>query len=214
MGFDVTQDSGEGRATVDTRNRIIEASAELFRRQGYAGTGVKRIVDTASAPLGSLYHFFPGGKQELADAVIRRSGDFYAQLFESIVDSSPDVVSGIANVFLGAAATLRATDYADACPIAAVALEVASTNEQLRKATADVFETWITAIAARLASAGVGDALARELAIEALAALEGAFILSRATRSTVPVEVAGRATVDSVRAALSRIASREALSDG
>jgi AcrR family transcriptional regulator len=189
---------------VDTRDRIIEASAELFRRQGYAGTGVKRIADTACAPFGSLYHFFPGGKEELAGAVIRRSGEFYLRLFESIIDASPDVVSGTANFFLGAAATLRATDYADACPIAMVALEVASTNEQLRQATAEVFETWIAAVAARFSSAGVADARARELAIEALAALEGAFILSRATRSTVPVEVAGRATVASVRAALPR----------
>lgn len=191
-------------AAVDTRERIIEAGAELFRRQGYAGTGVKRIADAASAPFGSLYHFFPGGKEELADAVIRRSGEFYLRLIAAIIDSSPDVVTGIANSFRGAAETLRATDYADACPIAAVALEVASTNEQLRQATADVFETWIAAIASRLARAGIADDRARELAIEAIAALEGAFVLSRATRSTVPVEVAGRATVDSVRAALSR----------
>jgi AcrR family transcriptional regulator len=188
--------------TVGTRDRIIEASAQLFRRQGYAGTGVKRIADTAGAPFGSLYHFFPGGKEELADAVIRRSGVFYAQLFEAILDGSPDVVTGLANFFRGAAETLRATDYADACPIAVVALEVASTNEPLRKATADVFESWIASLASRLARAGVADARARELAIEALAAIEGAFILSRAARNTVPVEVAGRATVDSVRAAL------------
>ena len=187
---------------VNTRERIIEASAELFRRQGYAGTGVKRIADAAGAPFGSLYHFFPGGKEELADAVIRQSGEFYLRLVAAIIDSSPDVVTGIGNAFRGAAETLRATDYADACPIAVVALEVASTNEQLRQATADVFETWIAAIASRFARAGIAADRARELAIEAIAALEGAFILSRATRSTVPVEVAGRATVDSVRAAL------------
>lgn len=189
---------------VDTRDRIIEAGAELFRRQGYAGTGVKRIADAAAAPFGSLYHFFPGGKEELADAVIRSSGAFYLRLLETIVDASPDVVTGLERLFLGAAKTLRATDYADACPIAVVALEVASTNEQLRRATADVFETWIAGLAARLAAAGVADERARELSIEAFAALEGAFILSRATRSTAPVEIAGRAVVHSVRAALAK----------
>ncbi|MEX2247481.1 MAG: TetR/AcrR family transcriptional regulator [Dehalococcoidia bacterium] len=189
-------------APVGTKERIIEASAELFRRQGYAGTGIKSIAETASAPFGSLYHFFPGGKEELADAVIRRSGEFYLRLFESIVDASPDVVTGIRNFFLGAAETLRATDYADACPIATVALEVASTNEPLRQATADVFETWLAALSSRLASAGIPESRARDLAIEAVAALEGAFILSRAARSATAVEVVGRAMVESVRAAL------------
>jgi AcrR family transcriptional regulator len=187
---------------VDTRDRIVEASARLFRRQGYAGTGVKSIAETASAPFGSLYHFFPGGKEELADAVIRESGEFYRRLFASIMDASPDVLSGIRNFFNGAAETLRITGYADACPIATVALEVASTNEQLRIATADVFESWIADFAARICAAGIEPHRSRELAIEGLAALEGAFILSRAMRSTAPVEIAGSSTVRSVQAAL------------
>ena len=49
-----------------TRDRIVDASAELFRRQGYNATGVKQIVTEAQAPFGSLYHFFPGGKEQLA----------------------------------------------------------------------------------------------------------------------------------------------------
>ena len=188
----------------DTRERIIEASSELFRRQGYAGTGIKRIADSASAQFGSVYHFFPGGKEELAEAVIRSSGAFYLRLYQSIALASPDVITGIENFFVGAAETLRATDYADACPIAMVALEVASTNDQLRQATADVFESWLVGISAGFTAAGIPADRARELAIEAVCAIEGAFILSRATRSTVPVEVAGRAAVASIRAALER----------
>ena len=52
-----------------TKDRIIDSSAELFRRQGYTGTGVKQIVAAASAPFGSIYHFFPGGKEELGAEV-------------------------------------------------------------------------------------------------------------------------------------------------
>ncbi len=187
---------------INTRERIVDASSELFRRHGYSGTGMKKIVALANAPFGSLYHFFPGGKEELAEEVIRRSGDFYLHLFEAIVDAAPDVLTGVENFFAGAAMTLRATDYADACPIATVALEVASTNEPLRQATADVFESWIAAMASRCEAAGIATGRARELAIEAIGAIEGAFVLSRAMRSTTPVEVAGRATAASVRAAL------------
>jgi AcrR family transcriptional regulator len=57
----------------ETREKILDSSGELFRRQGYVGTGVKQIVEEAGAPFGSLYHFFPGGKVELGAETIRRS---------------------------------------------------------------------------------------------------------------------------------------------
>jgi len=105
--------------------------------------------------------------------------------------------------FAGAADTLVETDYADACPIATVALEVASSSEPLREATADVFNSWIDIAATRFASAGIAPATARELAIAMIALLEGAFVLSRALRSTEPVLTAGATAVSAVRAALS-----------
>jgi AcrR family transcriptional regulator len=185
-----------------TKERIVTAGAELFRRRGYTGTGVKQIAAEADAPFGSLYHFFPGGKEQLGEEVIRIGGGFFLRLYESIADAAPDVVSGTGDFFNGAADTLRNTDYADACPIATVALEVASTNEQLRQATAEVFESWIGAAEKRFAAAGIPAAQSRELAISTLAALEGAFVLSRAMRSTVPVEVAGAQAAAAVRAAL------------
>jgi AcrR family transcriptional regulator len=188
--------------TPGTRDRILDASGELFRRQGYVGTGVKQIVEAASAPFGSLYHFFPGGKEELGAAVIRSSGDLYRQLFEVIVDPAPDLVTGIEAFFAGAAETLQETDYADACPIATVALEVASTSEPMREATAEVFEAWIAAAEERLVAAGVADGRARRLAIAMINGLEGAFILSRAMRTTEAVEIAGEAAVAALREAL------------
>ncbi len=185
-----------------TKDRIVNASAELFRRQGYTGTGLKQVVAEADAPFGSLYHFFPGGKEQLADEVIRLSGQFYLQLFEAISDAAPDIVTATSDFFTGAAETLRVTDYADACPIATVALEVASTNDTLRKATADVFESWIEAATGRAVEAGIPPREARELAFSFLSSLEGAFILSRALRSTEPLEIAGEAATAAVRAAL------------
>jgi AcrR family transcriptional regulator len=186
----------------DTKERIVNATAELFRRQGYTGTGLKQIVAEADAPFGSLYHFFPGGKEELGEDVIRQAGRFYFHLFEAISDAAPDIVTATSDFFNGAAETLRVTDYADACPIATVALEVANTNETLRQATADVFESWLDAATARAIEAGILKVRARELAISFLASLEGAFVLSRAMRSTEPLEVAGAQASAAVRDAL------------
>lgn len=174
--------------TLPTRQRILYATAELFRRQGYTGTGLKQIAGEAQAPFGSLYHHFPGGKQELADEVIRAGGAFFQALVSAVYDAEPNPEAAIRAVFEGAAETLRATDFQDACPIATVALEVASTNEPLRLATAEVFERWTQALSDRL-----GDP---DRAHAVLAALEGAFILCRAQRSVEPMLAAGRMAAD------------------
>lgn len=186
----------------ETKERILQSSGELFRRQGYMGTGVKQIIEEAGAPFGSLYHFFPGGKEQLGAETIRRSGALYGLLFVEYVGPEVELVSGIRAFFAGAAETLVETDYADACPIATVALEVSSTNEELREACADVFEAWIEGGVARFALAGLAPERARPLVIQMLAGLEGAFVLSRALRSTEPVLAAGEAAAAAVAAAL------------
>jgi len=177
---------------MNTKERILEASAELLRRQGYAGTGMNQIVAEADAALGSIYHFFPGGKEQLGEEAIRRSGALYGQLIDAVFDPAPDVSTGVSSFFAGAAEHLEATGYEDACPIATVALEVASTNEKLRRATADVFDGWIANVADRFHSAGIPETSAREMASILLALLEGAFMLSRAVRSVEPLRLARR----------------------
>jgi AcrR family transcriptional regulator len=186
----------------ETKDRIVSASAELFRRQGYAGTGVKQIVADAKAPFGSLYHFFPGGKQELGGEVIRVSGAIYGQLIDAFFSPGFDLVRSIEDFFATAAEDLEESDYADACPIATVALEVASTSEPLRRATAEVFDTWVVSTSARFAEAGLRPDAARELATTTLMLLEGAFILSRAMRTTEPLRIAGASASAAARAAL------------
>jgi AcrR family transcriptional regulator len=192
-----------------TKQRIVAASAELMRRQGYEATGVKEIVTAAEAPFGSLYHFFPGGKEELGAQAVRFSGAEYAKLLPAILGASADIVSGIRAFFAGAAEHLVATDYADACPIATVALEVSSRSEMLREACADVFDDWIALTARYLAAGGVQQEDARPLAIELIAALEGAFILCRATRRTEALDVTGQAATAAVADALLRTGSPE-----
>src|SRR3984885_1576613 len=103
---------------IPTRERIVYASAELFRRQGYAGTGLKQIARKARAPFGSVYHFFPDGKEQLADDVLRAGGRFFLAFYEAIADAAPDLPTAVVNFFAGSAHALEATDYADACPIA------------------------------------------------------------------------------------------------
>lgn len=187
---------------VSTRDRIVTATGELFRRHGYNGTSLKQVTVAAEAPFGSLYHSFPGGKEELGEAVVLTSGRAYGELFEAVYDAAAGPAEAVSDFFEGAAQVLVETDYVDACPIGTVALEVASTNDRLRRATADVFAGWERSAADRLAAAGIAPADAADLATALVAGIEGGFMLSRAARSPEPMRRIGRLLRRLVEAAL------------
>ncbi|MGK2949672.1 MAG: TetR/AcrR family transcriptional regulator [Acidimicrobiales bacterium] len=185
-----------------TRERLITATAELFRRQGYNGTSLKQVTVAAGAPMGSLYHHFPGGKAELTAEVITITGVTYRQLFEAIYDAAADPVTAVTDFFDGAAEALAETAYLDLCPIGTVAREVASTDDRLRQASDDVFRTWISAASSRFEAAGLQPAAAADLAIALVASIEGGFLLSRAAQSPEPLRSIGRVLRNQVAAAL------------
>jgi AcrR family transcriptional regulator len=188
--------------TTHTRERIVAGTAALLQRQGFAGTGFKQIGVEADATVGSMYHFFPGGKEELAAAALRWAADGYAALVGAVLDAEPDPVSAVTAAFEGAADTLVATGYADACPIATVALEVASSNEPLRVVTGEIFEGWLRALDVRFRTASIPEEQVRDLSTLFLAALEGGFLLSRAAKDTAPMLALGRSVAAAVAAAL------------
>jgi len=178
--------------TVTTRDRILTATIELFRLQGFNGTSLKQVSVAAKAPIGSIYHGFPGGKDDLAGAAIEVAGASYQQLFESMADDAGDIVIAVGSFFEGAAAVLAETGYLDLCPIGTIASEVASTNDALRAATERVFADWLAAITERFIAAGLERDAAAELGTTVIAALEGSFILARSARSPEPILATGR----------------------
>lgn len=188
-----------------TRDRILDATAELFRERGFTGTGLKAVAATSGAPIGSLYHFFPGGKDELAAASLRRAADGYAARVGGVLADGPaDPVEAMRHAFDAAARTLVDTGYVDACPIATVALEVASTNEPLRQVTAEIFEGWLATLDLVFLGAGLDAATARRLSTLFLAALEGGFLLCRAARDPAPLRSLGESVAVAVAAAVDR----------
>jgi AcrR family transcriptional regulator len=193
------------RTRAATRERIIGASAELMRLHGYNATGIKQIVAAAQAPFGSIYHHFPGGKEQLGAEAVRASGKLYEDLIPAVFDAAPDLPTAVRMFFAGAGEHLVQTGYADACPIATIALEVSSTSEPMRLACAEVFDSWIRAGMPRFTAAGLPDATARELVIAMICALEGAFVLARASRGIEPLHVAGELTAQAVERALAAL---------
>jgi AcrR family transcriptional regulator len=175
-----------------TRDRIIVATNELFRRHGYNGTSLSQISEASSATIGSIYHFFPGGKEALAVAVVETTGAVYRELFESIVAEADDPAAAYTDFFARAAAVLEESDFIDPCPIGTIAREVANSSEPLRQAAKRAFDSWIAAARSHLTAAGVPTDVADELATVFVSTVEGVFVLSRTQRTTTPLTAAGR----------------------
>src|SRR4029078_10867980 len=99
-----------------SRVALMDSAALLFRRQGYAATGVNQILESAEVKAGSLYHHFPDGKQQLAAAVVDRVGGGIERQLRSFLDTDlavADIVDGFIDVM---SAGLR-SDQRDGCPI-------------------------------------------------------------------------------------------------
>ena len=176
-----------------TRESILTAAAELMRRKGYGAVGMKDITEASGAPIGSLYHHFPGGKVQIAREALINAGAAYALLIPAIVDQYTDLGDAIDGVFTQAAQDMSGTGFANMCPVASVAAEVADTVEELREASASVFAGWVDAGSAYFSSRGLDASRAREVTFALISALEGAFVIARTMRDTEPLLAAGRA---------------------
>jgi TetR/AcrR family transcriptional repressor of lmrAB and yxaGH operons len=170
-----------------SRDAFVKTTARLLRRQGYAATGLNEIVAASGAPRGSLYHHFPGGKEQLAIAAMRGAGAQLADGIDAVLASSENLGVALGRLVDGLAAGLEASGFADGCPVATVALEAAGTSEPIRDAAREAFDSWLRALRKRLMYAGYGEQDARRRAMLLLAAIEGALILARAQRDVAPL---------------------------
>lgn len=176
-----------------TRESILTAAAELMRQKGYAAVGMKDIAAASGAPIGSLYHHFRGGKVQIAREALVNAGIAYGLLIPSIVEEFTDLGEAIDGVFRQAADDMTGTGFANMCPVASVAAEVADTVEELRETSAEVFGAWVDGGAAYFVARGLTEKQAREVTLAVIAALEGAFVLARTLRSIEPLLAAGGA---------------------
>lgn len=174
-----------------TRESILTAAAELMRHRGYAAVGMKDIAQASGAPIGSLYHHFRGGKVQIAREALINAGAAYGLLIPTLIDEYNDLGQAFEGVFAQAAQDMAATGFANMCPVASVAAEVADTVEELRETSAAVFRGWIDGGAAYFAARGLAPQLAREVTLALIGALEGAFVLARTMRDVAPLLAAG-----------------------
>src|SRR5690242_7938628 len=76
------------------RERMVFSAAQLIRRNGVAGTGMREVVAHAEAPRGSLQHYFPGGKDQLVAEAARWGGDYAAKRVDKFLAALPEPTPG------------------------------------------------------------------------------------------------------------------------
>lgn len=169
-----------------TSARLVESMLELIQTHGYSGTGLNTVVGHASAPKGSLYFHFPGGKEALGEKAV----ELAAERFRTMVSTEGTPGEVVGRVLDALARLLEEHDYQLGCPVSVVTLEMGAQSDRLRTACANAFESWVAPLAAHLVAHGRERAAARTLATAAVSMIEGAVIMARAQRSVTPVRCA------------------------
>src|SRR4051812_16330830 len=135
-----------------TRKKLVDATGELLRRQGFHATGLSDIVAESGAPRGSLYFYFPGGKDELARAALEAAGADWRARIGAVVAAAPDLDAAIAGIVKLLGDDLEASKFQHGCPVAAVALE--NTSKPVHDAIVAHYAEWEHAIAEHLIATG------------------------------------------------------------
>lgn len=170
------------------RDQIIETTCQLMEMQGYHATGLNQILAESGAPKGSLYYYFPKGKEELAVAAVERTSRAIQGNINSVLTAVPEPAAAIKTFLTILAEKVAESGYQAGGPITAIALESASTNETLRETCHDAYQSWQDIFAKKLQTGGYSAAHAARLAALIIASIEGAIILSRSARSTRPLQ--------------------------
>lgn len=170
----------------DARQKMIESAAVLFREQGVQGTSFSDVLAHSGAPRGSIYHHFPRGKIQLTEETTEWAGEYILATTIAALERS-DPVAAIDTISRWWSRILRDSDHAAGCVIVAATLD-GERAPSVRASAAEAFSKWENALATALRRRGVPAARARSLATLAIAAIEGAVILSRAKQSTTPLK--------------------------
>ena len=162
--------------TATDRADALPALAEVFREHGHAGASLSRISAATGLGKGSLYNFFPGGKDEMMAAVLADIADWFEAAIFSALELSDDPARAIA-------AMIRDVDtYFNSggrvCLVGTLGLS--ASRDPFTKSIRLYFERWIAALATCIAKGSVPGNEASTLAERTVAGIQGAIVLARA----------------------------------
>lgn len=168
-----------------TRSAMLVSAAELLRERGAAAVTVDAVLARSGAPRGSVYHHFPGGRGQMLREALQFAGDEIAARIDAAAgDSGTALLQQFADMWRQA---LVDSDYTAGCPVLAAAIGSGSDEQQLTSLASEIFARWRQAATGAYLREGFERADAAALADTAIAAMEGAVVLCRSSRSLDPL---------------------------
>lgn len=161
------------------RSDLIPALAEVFREYGFAGASLSAITQRTGLGKGSLYHFFPNGKEEMGKAVLEDVASWFETNIFIPLRHSEDPAAGIAHMFK--ASTEFFHSGRRICLIGTFALD--DTRDRFAVEIQTYFAAWTKALAGALRRVGLEAKTARDMAEEVVAGIQGALVLARSQDS-------------------------------
>ena len=172
----------------DGRERLLDGARKLLAEKGYAGMELREVAERGSAPRGSIYHHFPGGKSQLAIEAAEQEGREIRAAIERSLDERG---LGETLTMFGEMFRRRVKDQPErlGCPVAAAAL-ARPEDPALAAAATEAFRSWEAPIAAALREESVGAKEAEAFAGLVVSTIEGALIRARAAGDEAPLDSA------------------------
>ncbi|MFF2083390.1 TetR/AcrR family transcriptional regulator [Nocardia sp. NPDC058176] len=189
----------------DTKARMVRSAIELLCAHGATAVTLDAVLSASNAPRGSIYHHFPGGRDELLLTAGRTAADYLTTVVtDACRDGDPlRALDGLGEFWR---ATLESGDYERGCPMVALVVDSRADLPGAGELVERTFTNWQTLMTAVLESAGAPTTQAVSVANLVIASLEGATILCRAHRSTTPLD----RTLDALRPIVAAIGSTPA----
>lgn len=172
------------------RFQILQAASDLIENQGYHATGMNEIVEKSGAPKGSIYYYFPEGKDAITTGAVEAAGHMLAgRIRENL--ASGNLAEALQAFLEGIAHHVEISGFTSGGPLAIVASETATTHENLNSVCRSAYEEMITAFEDKFLASGCSRDKASTLAWMVTSTVEGAIILSRTFHTGDPLRRAG-----------------------
>lgn len=187
------------------RQSLVAAAADLLSRRGFTATSIRELAKYANAPVGSIYHYFPGGKLQVTAEALQFAGNRIEEGLAKALKAGPLV--GLRH-FLGVwRDIMRKSNFLAGCPVLSVATAefAPGENTYILDIAAKIFAGWETLLRKSLTDQGLLDSQAQKLATLIVAATEGSVAVCRAKRSIQPLETITEQLETMIENALSQI---------
>ena len=171
---------------VNSRQKILETASELFKSQGYHATGLNQIIKESGAPKGSIYHYFPGGKEELAIESIKLAVRKGKENLINDLSKSSDPLKSIEELLNKISDDFDPHNPHQGVSISMLAMETSVISDPLRNACLDAFKTWESIFYDKLIEGGFNPEEAEGLGMTIHFLLEGAVALSIVRQDNKP----------------------------